>query len=638
MLNTLRRGAKSWVAKILIALLIASFAVWGIGDMFSFRLDDSVAEVGDTKVPAERFADAVRREQTRLSQQAGELVTINTLRQLGIDRRVLAGLVRDAAFTEELDRLGLAAPDAAVARAIREEPAFQGPGGAFSDQAYRLLLAQQGLSPAEFETLTRQIVGRDFLTRAVIGATPRLPGVATRIAAHRGETRDLSQLTLPMELAEEPTKPDEETLRAFYEARPERYTEPERRDIRYIHVDLAKLAEAAEPEEEAVRERYEAERDAFATDPTRTIDRIAYPDEEAAAAALARIEGGESDFEAEAAAVGASADTDLGTVGPDDLPAETAEAVFATAEPGVIGPVPTPLGSWLVRIRSATEGGVRPFEEVRDEIRSRLALDAALARAPEIAAEIEEGRAAGKPLEEIAKGAGLALGQVEGLAQDGTLPGGSGADGIAATDAFLAEAFEAFELEERDMVETPEGGFLLLMVDRVKESALPPFEEVREKVEADWSVDARLAALGKKAAEFVARLGEGETMETLAEEAGVPASSFKGVQRYRDDAELPAALVEQLFDGGEGTAAFARAPAGEETGAGVVLARVDAVHPLDPEALGAATTEIESVLQDSLATDTLEYFGRALEDEHGAYIDQSVLEEVYRLLSGSTGS
>ncbi|TFG88738.1 MAG: peptidylprolyl isomerase, partial [Hyphomicrobiales bacterium] len=151
MLHAMRKGVKSAPAKLLIGLLVASFAVWGIGDIFSFRLDSRVAKVGDTEVPATRFINGLRREQSRISRQAGQLVSYDMMRSAGLDQRVLGGLIRDAAFTEELKGLGIAAPDEAVADAIRSNPTFQGPGGEFAPQAYSLLLAQQGFTPAEFE-------------------------------------------------------------------------------------------------------------------------------------------------------------------------------------------------------------------------------------------------------------------------------------------------------------------------------------------------------------------------------------------------------------------------------------------------------------------------------------------------------
>ena len=82
MLHFLRKGVKSLAAKILIGLLVASFAVWGIGDIFSFRLDSRVAQVGGTEIPAEAFANALSREQSRISRQAGQFVSYDAMPQI----------------------------------------------------------------------------------------------------------------------------------------------------------------------------------------------------------------------------------------------------------------------------------------------------------------------------------------------------------------------------------------------------------------------------------------------------------------------------------------------------------------------------------------------------------------------------
>jgi len=88
MLQFLRKGVKSLPAKILIGLLVASFAVWGIGDIFSFRLDSRVAKVSDTEIEASRFMTDLQREQNRLSRQTRQLVSYDMMRAAGIDRHV----------------------------------------------------------------------------------------------------------------------------------------------------------------------------------------------------------------------------------------------------------------------------------------------------------------------------------------------------------------------------------------------------------------------------------------------------------------------------------------------------------------------------------------------------------------------
>ena len=56
MLQTLRKGASSWVAKAFLGLLVISFAVWGIGDMFRGFGVKAVASIGSDAVAEARSA------------------------------------------------------------------------------------------------------------------------------------------------------------------------------------------------------------------------------------------------------------------------------------------------------------------------------------------------------------------------------------------------------------------------------------------------------------------------------------------------------------------------------------------------------------------------------------------------------
>jgi peptidyl-prolyl cis-trans isomerase D len=218
MLNYLRKGVKSLPAKILIMALIAAFALWGISYSSFVSTNTKVAQVGETEIPAQSFADALSREQRRITQQSGKFISYDMLRVAGLDRGILASLIRDAAFNEELIALGIAAPDRAVADAIQANPAFQGFDGNFSQPQYLLFLAQQGFSPTRFEALTRIMLSQQVLAETAEAAMLPTPGASARIAAYRGESRGVTMLSLSLAMAPDPGTPDEGALRAFYEA------------------------------------------------------------------------------------------------------------------------------------------------------------------------------------------------------------------------------------------------------------------------------------------------------------------------------------------------------------------------------------------------------------------------------------
>jgi len=632
MLNALRKGAKSLVAKILIALLVSSFAVWGIGDIFSFRLGSRVAKVGDTEISAERFANALAREQTRLSRQSQQIVSLDMMRAAGIDRGVLAGMIRDAAFTEELSGLGIEASDAAVADAIRGNASFHDPGGQFSSQAYALLLQQQGLSVSQFEALTRTLLGQQLLIETAEAALAPIPGAGARIAAYQGESRGVNLMTLTLDMAPAPGSPDEGALRAFYDANSAMFTEPERRWGEFVHIDAARLQAELVPDEATLRATYEAKTDLYAVAETREVDQITIPDRTAAEAAMGRLVSGAVTFESLGAEFGrGEAELSLGAVQAVDLPAAAAAVVFGEAEPGLIGPVELPIGFAVYRIREIIPGGTASFEDVRDRIAERMAFKKVTLKAPERANQVEELRAEGLTMAEIATRAGVSHGRFDGLARDGSFAGAASAEGVMASAPFISEAFTALDAEERDLVDLPDGGYLLVMVERIEPSALQPLDAVRERAVAGWAKAERLKAIEAQGAELAARLGEDASIWDLGEELAVAVLPQPPFNRAGAPQTLTPALVDAIF----AAANTGGASGPDAEGSRVIVAQVASIAQPAPEQLAATTTKVDGALVVSLERDTAEYFTRAVMAAHESQIEPGVIEEVYRRLGAS---
>ena len=97
MLDALRRGSTGTVAKILFAVLVASFAIWGIGPVFRNFGRGSLAKVGTQEIHVQDFQRAFQNELSLISRQAGRHITTEQARAAGLDHRVLAQLMAWAA-------------------------------------------------------------------------------------------------------------------------------------------------------------------------------------------------------------------------------------------------------------------------------------------------------------------------------------------------------------------------------------------------------------------------------------------------------------------------------------------------------------------------------------------------------------
>ena len=75
MLDTLRRASTGTVAKILFGVLVASFAIWGIGPVFRNYGHGSLAKVGSHEIQMADFQRAYQNELRQIQRQSGRHIT-----------------------------------------------------------------------------------------------------------------------------------------------------------------------------------------------------------------------------------------------------------------------------------------------------------------------------------------------------------------------------------------------------------------------------------------------------------------------------------------------------------------------------------------------------------------------------------
>ena len=161
MLNAIRKNAGSWIVKVLMLLLVASFAIWGIGDIFyGGGQNPAVATVGDAEIPASELADAFNRSVNNLQRQLGPDFDRERAIQLGVMQQALQSLVAERLISLRANDMGLAVPDDALRAMITDNPAFQS-AGQFDRSRFDQLLRLNGLSEDGYLAGLRQDVMRE---------------------------------------------------------------------------------------------------------------------------------------------------------------------------------------------------------------------------------------------------------------------------------------------------------------------------------------------------------------------------------------------------------------------------------------------------------------------------------------------
>src|ERR1700710_972849 len=169
MLRGLRKASSNWLGKAVMAavmgVLIISFAVWGIADIFKGFGQSTLAKIGRTEISTEQFRQLYTERLQQIGRQFGRPLTMDQARALGIDRSVLQTVVAEAALDENARRMGLGQSDAETMRMIYNDPNFKGMNGAFDAPRFQATIRQFGYSEQRYVadqrkvSLRRQIAG-----------------------------------------------------------------------------------------------------------------------------------------------------------------------------------------------------------------------------------------------------------------------------------------------------------------------------------------------------------------------------------------------------------------------------------------------------------------------------------------------
>ncbi|MFV2093370.1 MAG: SurA N-terminal domain-containing protein, partial [Hyphomicrobiales bacterium] len=271
MLETLRKTTGSWITKIFLGLLVVSFAVWGVADIFRDFGTNSIAKVGETEVETFAFQSAYRRELATVASRLGRQLTPDEAKALGIDRRVLSDLLTTATLVNQASQLRLGISDDFIAQQIAGSEEFKDSFGRFDRSRFDLLLANNGLNEQAFVTRSRNLAVRDQIAATVAGS-PHVPKVMTEaLNEFQNGERVVEYFTLPPVELTSITAPSTGDLEKFYDANKPRFTLPEFRKLSLLILDPADLSSTIEVSDKDIATEYEARRAQYETAEKRAV-------------------------------------------------------------------------------------------------------------------------------------------------------------------------------------------------------------------------------------------------------------------------------------------------------------------------------------------------------------------------------
>ncbi len=605
-----KRKSNNVFVFILIGMIIAGFGGWQVTN-FSGGVR-SIGSVGEREISVNEYAIALNAELAAFSQRMGQPVSLAVASTMGLDSQVRGQLVRNAALDNQATHIGLSVGNDRVAREVTSIPAFQGTDGKFSADAYRFALERNNLTVQDFETRLRDDLARQLLTGAVAGGFAAPAGLTDTLFAYTAERRGYTVLRLTeADLPAPIPAPTDKQLKAFYDAEIARFILPEARRITYAALLPADLAPTLEVDPELIRKTYEERIDSFVQPERRLVERLVFPDQATADAAKASLDAGKT-FDDLVKDRGLTlTDVDLGDVTKAELGA-AGDGVFALAEPGVTGVLPTDLGPAIFRMNGILSASEIPYDTAAEGLRQELAADAARRAIADRREQIDDALAGGATLEELAKTEGMTLATID-LREASDEP-------IAGYPAFREAAMAAGEGDYPEVIDLDDGGIAALQFVETVPAAPIPFETAKPDVVLAWTAAETAKALSARAIAIKSEVEGGTSLSTYGILDVTPRAARDS---YVDGA--PADMMQQVFQMAPGDVRVVEGPGF------IGVLRLDTVEPADPANAEVAPLReaIAAQAEAALAQDALALFTQSLVNGAGVRLDEAAIAAVH---------
>ena len=616
MLQALRGGAKSPIMKVFLVFLAGGFALWGVGDMTTGLIggSDKAITAGDESLSPREVAMEFDRARRSYLPNA----TVGEAMQSGLLSEVTGALARDVVFRAEAEELGIAVTRDMQRYAVANEPSFRDELGDFSQSRFISVLANAGMSEAEYLNRIETTLRREQIVDAIAAGATLPDAVARTMTAHELERRTAKLVTVAVD-AETIAAPDESTLSIWFDEVKSRYDAPALRSARIGSIDPQMFLDEIEVSDAEIKIAYQDRIDEFTTPERRHVRQMVFDDAAVAGTAFERVSGGE-DFAAVAQDLlgWSELDTQLGLVTRSDLDEALAEQVFATAVGNIAGPVESAFGVHVLAVDEIIAGGEAGLDDVRDAIRQTLQSESAVDMIFEKANVLEDLVASGATIDEaIAKVGGTAVTLTDidrrGNDIDGVPYAGEGAD--LAADSLVVEAVWSGDIGTPGVIqEGADDMFFIVEVTGETDPRGRDLAEVRNRAVTDWKLVEAIKAARAEA--------EAIGAETLDSADATDAFRRTGTGLDHEAARLIA------------TAAFGQ-KIGEtrvvETGTEAIAVRTETVIPAEAEELADTAKLLADFTAGSLQRDILNTLAGDLSQTHNLQVR---LGGVQQLLMG----
>jgi len=553
MLQGIRDNSKGMVAKVIVGLIVVTFALFGVDSLVGLTQGSNApATVNGEDISERDLYQATQRQRQQILASMG-----NNADPSALDNNLIRGMVLDSLIQQKALLIKAADNDMSISEKMIDEiilsdARFQD-GGTFSAPVFDNIIRSQGFTRLTY----REFISDQELLKqqhaALAQSSYVLPASVKYFLGLERQTRDIRYFAMPIEKVRQLTSVTEAEVKAEFEARKASLNTTEQVSLEYVVLEQEKLAATISISEKAINTQYEQVVASFESQEQRQAAHILIEvnDEVGDEAALAKITAIKSRLDAgeDFAALAKAESNDFGSVDNGGelgiINKGTFESAFEdalyTLELGQVSePVQSESGYHLIKVLSI-EGNEPPsLADSRANIVEQLTRSEAEQQFLEQLDNLKDLAFVGGDLVDLAAELELEIKSMAKFSRAG------GNDALSQNTKLVREAFSN-ELISEGLNSTPiEIDQTTAVVIRVKEHF-----PVRQQTFSEVVESIRDQLLTKKASELLQQRASEAVIQIAATgDASVVAADFEVksfLNSNRLNAEIPGPILNKAF-------------------------------------------------------------------------------------------
>ena len=484
MLQAIRDGSKGTVAKIIVGLIIMTFALFGIDSIVALGGgQDAPAEVNGEEISELKVSQMVQMQKRRLQSQFGDSFNVedSRLRSIAVD-----GLINELVLKQAAKSAGVEFSDQEIDKIILQSPEFQ-VAGVFNANQFDLVLRSAGFTRTSYRELLRTNLLIQQAQNAFQASAFSTKLEQNQVASLDGQSRDFSKVTFSFEEIKKEVNVSAEDAKSYFDENSAKYMTEETVVVDFVELKRADLSLDSFVDDEQIEVRYE---EMQAEAQSKKEYRAAHilllePSDESRAKlvdALNKIKSGSSfaDIAKEISEDDSSkfSGGDLGFSTLEIFEAEFSAALSGLSVGGVSEVIETRDGLHLVKLLEERQPEVAPLSELKDSIQASLQEEASQAAYVDALETLKDEAFSSNTISEAAQSQGLTVQTSQAFSK-------FGGQGVAAYKDIVEASFSEVVLSEdsnSEVIEVADGHAIVVHLNKLNESKVKSFADVEADI------------------------------------------------------------------------------------------------------------------------------------------------------------